>query len=104
MRHARLLQVAYEDLTDPTRRVAVLRKMVDFVGGAQPRVRDEALRCAFTLADNPHIHRKKSAEADASVLSIDEAYANRTNVCLMWQLIRRRAAKAGYKPFGGVRC
>lgn len=65
---------------------------------------DEALSCAFKLADSPHIHRSKSAEQNAQVASIEDAYANRTLVCLMWQLFRRKAAKVGYRPFGGVKC
>ena len=115
MRHARLLQVAYEDLTDPSKRAAVLRKMVDFVGAsstAMPsKVSDDALRCAFALADNPHIHRKHAGSSRSSapasrfeVATIEQAYANRTVVCAMWQLFRRKAAKAGYKPFGGISC
>jgi len=102
LQHARLLQVSYEDLTDASKRGAVLRGMVDFVG-MQTRVTDEALRCAFTLADNPHIHRKV-AGSGAQVASIDDAYANHTVVCLMWQLFRRKALKTGYRPFGNTDC
>ena len=103
MRHTRLLQVAYEDLIDTSKRGAVLRRMVDFVG-MQPRATDTALRCAFTLADNPHIHRKHAVERSAQVTSIEDAYANRTVVCLMWQLFRRKALKAGYRPFENTKC
>ncbi|KOO25394.1 hypothetical protein Ctob_007055 [Chrysochromulina tobinii] len=95
-------EVSYEDLTDASKRGAVLRGMVDFVG-MQTRVTDEALRCAFTLADNPHIHRKV-AGSGAQVASIDDAYANHTVVCLMWQLFRRKALKTGYRPFGNTDC
>ena len=104
MPNTRLLQIAYEDLVNPRKRVHVLRRMVDLVGGSQLRVSDEALRCAFTLAENPHIHRSKTAEQNRAVTSIEDAYSNRTNVCMMWQLFRRRAAKVGYTPFGGVQC
>lgn len=103
MRHARLMQVAYEDLIDPRKRMQVLRRMVDFMD-LQPRVLEEALRCAFTLADNPHIHRKHSADRSAQMATIEDAYANRTVVCMMWQLIRRKAARFGYRPFGGHNC
>ena len=103
MRHSRLLTVAYEDLVDPSKRLAVLRQMVDF-SSVQPPVTDEALSCAFTLADNPHIHRSKKAEQNDRVVSIDYAYSNATVVCLMWNFIRRKAAKVGYHPWGGTEC
>lgn len=108
MRHAQLLTVAYEDLTHPQRRAAVLRRMVDFVGQptrpAPARASDDALACAFRLAESPHIHRDRQAERGSEVASIGDAYANRTLVCQMWALFRRRAAKSGYAPFGGVQC
>ena len=79
----------------------VLRRMVEFVGH-RPAVVDDALACAFRLAENPHIHRQ--AERGGHLASISDAYANATHVCQMWALFRRKAAKAGYAPFGGVRC
>jgi len=103
MPNARLLQVSYEDLVDRRKRSATLRRMVDFVG-SQPRASAEALECAFALADNPHIHRSRAAEKSDQVVAIEDAYGNRTAVCLMWHFIRRKAAKAGYRPFGGVKC
>ena len=100
-----MLQVAYEDLASPDRRHSVLRSMVDFLN-LQPRVGDEALGCAFSLADNPHIHRQHTAAAarDTSRVNIEDAYANTTLVCMMWALIRRRAVRSGYTPFAGVKC
>ena len=103
MRHAQLLQIAYEDLVDKSKRIAVLRKMVKFIG-AQSYASDEALQCAFILADNPHIHRSLATERSMEVTSIQQAYSNATVVCLMWQFIRRRAVKYGYHPFGGIQC
>ena len=78
---ARMLQVAYEDLASPDRRHSVLRSMVDFLN-LQPRVGDEALGCAFSLADNPHIHRQHTAAAarDTSRVNIEDAYANTTGI------------------------
>ena len=34
----------------------------------------------------------------------EAAYANSTLVCLMWNFMRRKATKLGYKPFGKVKC
>ena len=80
--------------------------MLEFVNSQRvvPRVTDEALRCAFALADNPHIHRDRRAERDDAVLPIEAAYANRTLVCMMWSFLRRKAVKLGYEPFGNARC
>lgn len=101
--NARLLVVSFEDLVDRQKREGVLREMVEFAD-ARPKPTDDALRCAFLLADSPHIHRDRRAETSAAVVSIDDAFSNRTLVCQMWQLMRRRASRLGYKPFGGERC
>lgn len=98
-----LLTISFEDLVNRERRGPVLRQMVDFVN-AQPRATDDALRCAFTLADSPHIHRDRRTERSGEVIPIEAAYANSTLVCLMWNFMRRKATKLGYKPFGKVKC
>ena len=97
MRNARLLQVSFEDLISPSKRAEVLSSMVEFVVGSSvaqsPLRRDEAaLSCAFTLADSPHIHRQH--KLSDQMISINDAYANRTLVCLMWSLFRRKGACA----------
>ena len=102
-RSQQLLTISFEDLVHYERRSDVLRQMVDFVN-AQPRASDDALRCAFALADSPHIHRDKSAERSSGVISIGDAYANKSLVCYMWSFVRRRASKLGYAPFGDVNC
>ena len=102
-RHARLLTVSFEDLVQKDRRGKVLRQMVDFVN-AQPRATDDALQCAFRLADNPHIHRDRKTEKSGQVISVEDAYANRTLVCLMWSFLRRKAVKLNYEPFGKLKC
>ena len=97
------MTLSFEELVRKDKRDAVLRQMVDFVN-AQPRPTDDALRCAFSLADSPHIHRDKRTEKHGAVTSIEAAYANRTLVCLMWGFMRRKATKLGYAPFGRVKC
>lgn len=108
MPQAQLLQVSYEDLTLPQKRLEVLRAMTDFVsaGRSTPAPSDDALACAFRLAESPHIHRQaeRVSGGGSPLTSIAEAYANATLVCAMWALFRRKAARAGYAPFGGVRC
>ena len=104
LRRGRLLQVTFEDLLHPHRRLIVLRQLVSFTGAGLASLSDEVLGCAFTLAESPHIHRDHRAESSSQVVSLEDAFANRTLVCLMWQLFRRRAAQFGYRPFGGVRC
>jgi hypothetical protein len=98
-----LLILHFEELVHADKRAAALRQLVDFVG-AQPRATDDALRCAFALADSPHIHRDRRTESHREVMSIGDAYANRSIVCMMWAFVRRKAVKLGYEPFGGIRC
>ena len=38
------------------------------------------------------------------LVTIEDAFSNTTLVCMMWKLIRRKAAQAGYAPFGRVQC
>lgn len=102
-RRGRLLQLSFDRLVDPHTRLAALRSIVDFLR-LTPAPSDDALACAFQLAENPHIHRDRRAEAVAGVASVSDAYTNRTLVCSMWRLMRRTAAKAGFAPFGGVIC
>ena len=47
---------------------------------------------------------KAECERHGAVTSIEAAFANKTLVCLMWAFVRRKAAKLGYAPFGGVDC
>ena len=77
--------------------------IVDFLR-LTPTPSDEALSCALTLADNPHIHRDHSKDRSDLVASATHAYANRTFVCEMWKFVGRTAARAGYAPFGGTLC
>ena len=97
-----LLQVSFEDLLRPTHRVEVLDKILRALG--QPAgLTEDASSCAFALADHPATHRKRGTESQW-LASVRDAYGNRTLVCQMWQGFRRRATKAGYQPFGGVKC
>ena len=99
---ARLLRVSFEELLEPARRAGVLARILRVLG-RPAGLTDEASACAFALADHPHVHRDRRAEGQA-VVSVAEAYANTTLVCQMWQVFRRKAAKAGYQPYGGADC
>ena len=102
MEHTYMLQVSFEDLLRPTHRVEVLNTILRTLG--QPAdLTEDASSCAFALADHPHTHRKRGAESQW-LASVQDADRNRTLVCQMWQVFRRRAVKAGYQPFGRVKC
>jgi len=103
MADARFLQVSFEELLHPRRRAGVLQRVLGALGRPQP-LTDEESSCAFALAEHPQIHRDRRAERQASVTSVHDAYRNATLVCQMWALFRHKAKKAGYEPFGGVRC
>lgn len=109
MKHARLHVVSFEELLAPSKRAAVLKGMVAFTldsnaAGMGVRPDDAALGCAFSLADSPHVHRDHSKSAQDDLVTIEDAFSNTTLVCMMWKLIRRKAAQAGYAPFGRVQC
>ena len=82
---------------------ATQRDVLAALGQPAGRLFAEASACAFALADHPHTHRNRRAES-ALVTSVQEAYGNASLVCQMWQVFRRKAAKAGYAPYGGVKC
>ena len=100
---ARVLELSYEELVQPEKRLPALRAMVGFLRlGALAHVADDALECSFRLADNPHIHRVHGGGSEFT--TVYDAYRNASLVCKMWSILRRRAQAAGYGPFGGVSC
>ena len=103
MPNARLLQLTYEELLEPRRRAAVLRSVLEFLGLGW-RLSDDAIACASALAEHPYTHRDHRTEQGGPHMSILDAYANRSLVCLMWHMFKRKAAKAGYAPFNRARC
>ncbi len=107
-----LLIVRYEDLLHTERRLHVLRKMVEFTGNGLKRASywldggilmeneknrlkgttTEAeelrrLKCAFVLADNPNVHRKKAGSGNTMARSGD-AYKHEKLVCSAWKALQ----------------
>jgi hypothetical protein len=103
MPHTRTLQLGYEQLLAPASRLAALRKAVDFLG---VRRSDDTLACAPTLAESPQVHRdRRAVERDGQYVTVHQAYpADGALVCEMWHVLRHRASRAGYAPFGEAKC
>lgn len=75
----------YEDLLDESKRIDVLRNMVNFIDPNDDGIVNESrLQCAFILSNNPIIHRKK----DPKAVSIDFAYSDQRLVCQIWNELK----------------
>jgi len=112
-----LHQLSYEQLTNPLQREETLTRLVEFVlrhdgiGGdnsshtAAPLPSRARIACAFTLADDPRVHRTtRPSTPGAALASAAAAYAAEGLVCDMWRIFGAKARAAGYLPYGKAKC
>ena len=109
-----VLYLRYEDLVNSKRRFKVLQQTASFLNLTTS---DDRLKCAFSLADDPVVHRPKATpDSEASVTSAgkgrvqsvdlmtkDGAYTRRI-VCKMWKIFGNVASGHSYSCWKDIDC
>lgn len=91
-----LLIIEYDNLTNKSTRLSVLKQVSDFLGDPAST---EKISCAFKLAD--HAKVKRSVGEMEEYIGKDVAFTPKL-VCTMWNLFGSYAAKFGYKPWKNI--